>query len=114
MALVAPSAALASYPGSDPDPARDSPSKPPDPKPKPPDPKPKPPDPKPTNPDPDPGSDPGGDAPVPVGGVRPVGGVQTGAGGTAEEGPGALALALAGGSLVLAAAVGFALRRRTD
>lgn len=44
----------------------------------------------------------------------PVGGVQTGAGGTAEEGPAGLVLGLAGGSLVLAAGVGgLALRRST-
>lgn len=43
----------------------------------------------------------------------PQGGVQTGAGGTADTGPDALALAMAGGSMLLVmTAGGFVLRRR--
>ncbi len=51
----------------------------------------------------------------PTGGrVAPVGGVQTGAGGTAKEGPVGSVLGLGGGSLVLAAgAGGLAFRRRS-
>lgn len=45
--------------------------------------------------------------------LAPEGGIQTGAGGTAEAGTGSLALALAGGSMVLVlTAGGFVLRRR--
>lgn len=137
--VAAPAPALASHPGSDPDPARDScprepdqpfhcdgipdndhdkypydPSNPPPLNPNDPE--------DPDDPDPaasDPGS--GGDGQLPTDGSTtaegqaPVGGVQTGAGGTADGGPGALALALAGGSLLLAAtASGLAVRRRSE
>jgi hypothetical protein len=49
------------------------------------------------------------------GGAVPQGGVQTGAGGTASEGPDATLLGLATGSLLLVAgAGGLALRRRSE